>query len=470
MVNNNSQERPLRLAILQRVCPGYRIALFSALSSDSRIDAKLFIGDDIPGSKVKNATNLEGINYEKYKTKFVKLRERILPWHEGLILDLRKFNPDVILCEGESHFLGYIQAIIYKYLFNNCVALVHWCFISLPGWSKVGGEGYRSVIKRYFRRFFDAFLVYSSYSEQCLLKLGQPPEKIFIGTNVGDVEKFFNLSDSLIDSPQEARYRLGLPERFTVLYVGSLESVKRPHIMLDLVKMCDNEKYNFVLLGSGMLLKQIRDRVINENLANVFVPGRVREELPLYYRAADVLLIPGRGGIVISEAMAFGLPVIVHQADGTEYDLVQNGTTGIHLSTGDHNDFRNALEFLLNNQSLCTKMGLMSRQIIESRFKTNDLVEQIVNTAYFARDHQNNLKRSRGYIDVIKSKAKWCLKLLRGYGHLKPSVFVKKQWYGNNYGGFFICPEFLNSNSIVYSFGIGEDISFDQAVIYSHNC
>jgi len=82
--------------------------------------------------------------------------------------------------------------------------------------------------------------------------------------------------------------------------------------MLDLAKECDRVNFNFVLLGSGSLLDELRDRATCENLSNVFLPGRVVDELPLYYRAANVLLIPGRDGIVISEAMAFGLPVIVH--------------------------------------------------------------------------------------------------------------------------------------------------------------
>jgi len=36
---------------------------------------------------------------------------------------------------------------------------------------------------------------------------------------------------------------------------------------------------------------------------------------------------------------------------------------------------------------------------------------------------------------------------------------------GNDYGGYFVCPEGLDAGSVVYSFGIGEDISFDRAMI-----
>lgn len=72
---------------------------------------------------------------------------------------------------------------------------------------------------------------------------------------------------------------------------------------------------------------------------------------------------------------------------------------------------------------------------------------------------------------MIKSKIKRLIKLLTGQvSHLKKVVNVNKKWYGNNYGGFYVCPEFLNQNSIIYSFGIGEDVSFDKAVIENHNC
>jgi FkbM family methyltransferase len=40
-----------------------------------------------------------------------------------------------------------------------------------------------------------------------------------------------------------------------------------------------------------------------------------------------------------------------------------------------------------------------------------------------------------------------------------------KQHHGSSYGGWSICPEMLQSDSTVYSFGIGEDISFDLSLI-----
>lgn len=74
--------------------------------------------------------------------------------------------------------------------------------------------------------------------------------------------------------------------------------------------------------------------------------------------------------------------------------------------------------------------------------------------------------RNRIMIKAIKSRIKHLI--LRSIGrvsHLKIGVKCEQAWYGNKYGGFYICDKYINEKSIIYSFGIGEDISFDETVI-----
>lgn len=47
---------------------------------------------------------------------------------------------------------------------------------------------------------------------------------------------------------------------------------------------------------------------------------------------------------------------------------------------------------------------------------------------------------------------------------------IKREWYGNNYGGFYLADKSLNKSSVVYSIGIGEDISFDTEVMDKFGC
>jgi FkbM family methyltransferase len=72
---------------------------------------------------------------------------------------------------------------------------------------------------------------------------------------------------------------------------------------------------------------------------------------------------------------------------------------------------------------------------------------------------------------MIKRKLRKLFYILKGDGkHLfKNLIKIKKRWYGNEYGGFFAAPLFIDDKSIIYSFGIGEDISFDLEIIKSHN-
>lgn len=74
-------------------------------------------------------------------------------------------------------------------------------------------------------------------------------------------------------------------------------------------------------------------------------------------------------------------------------------------------------------------------------------------------------------IKKLLKKLKQNIKILTGsITYIKAEVKINHKWYGNTYGGFYVHPNVLNSKSIVYSFGIGEDISFDREMIKMHNC
>jgi FkbM family methyltransferase len=69
----------------------------------------------------------------------------------------------------------------------------------------------------------------------------------------------------------------------------------------------------------------------------------------------------------------------------------------------------------------------------------------------------------------MKAVIKRGLNFLR-HSHIKKDIRCKSKWFGNKYGGFYVIPSLIRKNAIVYSFGVGKDISFDRALINSFDC
>lgn len=69
-------------------------------------------------------------------------------------------------------------------------------------------------------------------------------------------------------------------------------------------------------------------------------------------------------------------------------------------------------------------------------------------------------------IELIKKTIDTILHVFRIRPY-KPRVQVRRQTdcLGTEYGGYCFCPDGISNESIVYSFGVGEDISFDLALI-----
>lgn len=63
-------------------------------------------------------------------------------------------------------------------------------------------------------------------------------------------------------------------------------------------------------------------------------------------------------------------------------------------------------------------------------------------------------------------RAKFLINTLLGQDlYYRDQIKCEKRQYGSNYGGWVVCPAGIGKESIVYSFGVGEDISFDLALI-----
>ena len=65
--------------------------------------------------------------------------------------------------------------------------------------------------------------------------------------------------------------------------------------------------------------------------------GEIRDAAAVcpFFLTASVFALPGSGGLAIYHAIAYGVPVVATRADGTERDLVREGSTGFLCEPGD---------------------------------------------------------------------------------------------------------------------------------------
>lgn len=140
-----------------------------------------------------------------------------------------------------------------------------------------------------------------------------------------------------------------------VLYAGRLSREKG---ILELVDAARG--LPLVVAGDGPL----RDRV----------PGALgmlaHDDLVRRYAQAAVVACPSRRegfGVVCAEAMAHGRPVVASRVGGL-LDLVEDEVTGILVKPGDVRALRAALERLLGDAALRSRMGDAARERIRDRF------------------------------------------------------------------------------------------------------
>ena len=168
-----------------------------------------------------------------------------------------------------------------------------------------------------------------------------------------------------------AKEKLGISASRVALYVGRIEPLKGLEILIRAVtQIHSDEGLSLIIVGGDpdadeeiIRLKQIILALRMESSIS-FIGAVDQQELPLYYNASDVLVIPSyyeSFGLVALEAMACGIPVIASRVGGLP-TTVKDSKTGYLVPWRCPDPFADKLQIILNNQSI---HDAMSRSAIE---------------------------------------------------------------------------------------------------------
>jgi phosphatidylinositol alpha-1,6-mannosyltransferase len=228
----------------------------------------------------------------------------------------------------------------------------------------------------------DHFTPVSTYTADLLRERGVPSDRLSVVPNGTDPERFQPADAS------EARARLSLPNTPILLTVGRLVSRKGIDTTLRaLPSVLDSiSSLTYLIVGTG----PDRDRL--ERLAyalgvqdHVHFAGRVSaEDLPSYYQASDLFVMPSRAappdvegyGIVFLEAGACGVPVIGARTGGIP-DAVQDGETGRLVPPSSPTALADAISTLLTTPDLAQHLGKQGLERVRATANWDHVASQL---------------------------------------------------------------------------------------------
>lgn len=148
-----------------------------------------------------------------------------------------------------------------------------------------------------------------------------------------------------------------------------------------LIKKNPDKVFQLAVVGKGSLQKRLKDLITEKKLSNVVrLTGLVpREALPLYFRVADLFVLPTTAiegfGLVTAEAFASGLPVIGTPVGATkeildrvDQNLILQGTSPESLAKG--------MEHFLEKPDYYSKLKLQCREMAEKNYSWEKVVDQ----------------------------------------------------------------------------------------------
>ncbi len=145
-----------------------------------------------------------------------------------------------------------------------------------------------------------------------------------------------------------------------VLFVGALRPFKQPQLLLDAASRSPGA--DFVLVGDGLMMDELKVRIEREQLRNVTLRGVLAaEQLKQQYQQADIFLFPSTwegSPKVLLEAAACGLPVIARK--NYQPETVIDGKSGYLVGSDDELFVR--LQELLSRPQQCRKFGEVGRR------------------------------------------------------------------------------------------------------------
>jgi len=204
----------------------------------------------------------------------------------------------------------------------------------------------------------------------------------------GNIVVSMGIDTARVDSagrPREAvRRELAVgPNEVLILFVGVLTPRKGIAELVDAWRrLGPRPELRLLLLSKPIAEEETRlvERLVREDPRVRHLPRVPYEQVPEYFRAADVFFFPTHlegFGIVVAEAMAAGLPVVTTRAKGVR-GVVAEGETALCCDVGDAECMAQALDTLTRDPELRRRLGAAGRRRVLEKFSWEEKIDTLM--------------------------------------------------------------------------------------------
>ena len=291
---------------------------------------------------------------------------------EGVFLKGKRIGVDNAVCLGVIWYLKkgkYDHIIVSDFLDpTGMIAIEHMRVRHIPYWLECDGgfakdgKGFKERVKKHFISGTQGYFSPCAAADEYLCTYGAKAERLhrYPFTSL----KESDMPETVLDHQKksELKRELGLTEQFTVLSVGRFSYLKGYGKGYDVLMKVAEQLRNvqFCIVGDEPTQEFVEWKK-QKKLDNVVFGGfKDKNSLSKYYMASDLfalMTVADVWGLVINEAMMFGLPVITTEKCGAGLELVRDGVNGYLVHVGDSDMLADRINALLGDLKLQREMS-----------------------------------------------------------------------------------------------------------------
>jgi glycosyltransferase involved in cell wall biosynthesis len=350
----------------------YKAIIFNELQKiiSQKPDDKLLVVQiaSVEKSRVNLGDSDLSIHQYPYRLLHEETLEEVGLWARisGVIKAIQEFKPTIV------NLTGYYDLASWAILLYCKIKRIKTVLSN----ESTAGDHSRNSIKEFIKSLiikqFNGFFNFGTLSKDYLLSLGGKPEQMLVNRNCVDNLAIRNIYEKAIINRVGEQNRLGLSAK-NFIFVGRLIDYKNIFRLLEAFEIAQNssnQDWGLIILGDGEQKSYLQNFVLEKGIQKVsFHQGVSWKQVPEYLALSDVLVLPSYSepwGLVVNEAMACGLPVLVSEKCGCAIDLVKNGENGFTFSPENLEELTNLLrKFMKMNEDSLNKMGRVSEKIIQ---------------------------------------------------------------------------------------------------------